>query len=282
VQDQPSEFRGRLEETFGLRGLSTDLATEIESRLTQVTYERGAVIFARDSSADFHFWLLKGLVKLYLPHRDGTRTLLDLARPGELLGFVNCMDSTSCRQLLQAEAVTKCSVGLFTVQHMKQALAGIDHETAICALVQLNTAWSKLFERYASFIGASFRTRIELVLTRLGDRFGVEDERGILLTLELSHEDLAEMIGCSRPMVGKLMSDLTAEGLLEHGENRHLILRKNGLPLTAPPEARTPSVMRNAGSQGDASARAYSPTVRTGVNPQELSRSRSNSSRPMI
>jgi CRP/FNR family transcriptional regulator len=282
VQDQPSEFRDRLEETFGLRGLSTDLATEIESRLTRVTYEKGAIIFARDSSADFHFWLLKGLVKLYLPHRDGTRTLLDLARPGELLGFVNCMDSTGCRQLLQAEAITKCSVGLFTVQHMKQALVGIDHETAICALVQLNTAWSKLFERYASFIGASFRTRIELVLTRLGDRFGVEDERGILLTLELSHEDLAEMIGCSRPMVGKLMSDLTAEGLLEHGENRHLILRKNGLPLTAPPEARTPSVMRNAGSQGAASARAYSPTVRTGINPQELSRSRSNSSRPMI
>lgn len=230
MQSGPSEFRSRLEQTLGSRGLRADLASEIEDRLTRATYERGAVIFLRGSPADLLFWLLKGVVKLYLPHRDGSRTLIDLARPGDFLGFANGGDSIGRHQLLEAQALTKCSVGLLTREHLMRVLVNLDHQTAIHALEQLNTAWSTIFERYVSFIGASFRTRFELLLTSLGARFGVDDKRGTLIALELCHEDLAEMIGCSRAMVSRLIGDLTKEGLLVGGEKRRLILRRNGLP----------------------------------------------------
>jgi hypothetical protein len=41
---------------------------------------------------------------------------------------------------------------------------------------------SALFERYAGFIGLSFRERLEMVFKDLGTRFGVEDRRGTLMT----------------------------------------------------------------------------------------------------
>src|SRR6202049_344336 len=89
MQGQPSEFRARLEAMLDSNGLCADLASEIEDHLTPVTYEKGAVIFLRGSPADLLFWLLKGFVKLYLPLNDGSRTLVDLARPGDFLAFVN-------------------------------------------------------------------------------------------------------------------------------------------------------------------------------------------------
>jgi len=49
----------------------------------------------------------------------------------------------------------------------------------------------------------------------------IDDKRGTLIMLELSHETLAEMIGSSRPMVSKLVDDMLREGLLARSEQRH-------------------------------------------------------------
>ena len=226
MQAQASEFRSRLEQKMESYGLPTDVASEIEDRLTPVTYEKGAVIFVRGGSCDLCFWLLKGLVKLYLPHGDGNRTLIDLARPGDFLGFVNDRDCKGRRHhLLEAHALTKCSVGLFTRDQIVPILNKLDSVTTIDLFEQLNVAWSTMFERYVSFLGSPFRTRLEMVFNSLAARFGIDDKRGTLLVPELSHEDLAEMIGSSRPMVSKLIGDMTREGMLARSEKRRFILR---------------------------------------------------------
>ena len=71
-----------------------------------------------------------------------------------------------------------------------------------------------------------------MVFNKLGTRFGINDKRGTLVMPELSHEDLAEVIGSSRPMVSKLIGDIIEEGLLERGEKRHFILQLKEKPST--------------------------------------------------
>lgn len=227
---QASEFCSRLEQMLRSCGLPADLAAEIEDRLTPVTYEKGAVIFLRGGSCDLLFWLLKGLVKLYLPHGNGDRTLIDLARPGDFLGFVNDRDSNGRRyHLLEAHALTKCSVGLLTRDQIIPILNKLDNMCMTDLFEQFNVAWSARFERYVAFLSLPFRTRLEMVFNSFSARFGINDKRGTLLLPELSHEDLAEMIGSSRPLVSKLIGDMTREGLLARGEKRRFILRSKRL-----------------------------------------------------
>src|SRR5207245_11176856 len=112
MESLATESCARLTEVLAAYGLSSDMAAEIEDHLIPVTFEKGAVVFLRGTSADLLFWVLKGLVKLYLPFGNGNRTLVDLSRPGDLIGFVNEMDSKGCRQVLEAQALTRCSIGL--------------------------------------------------------------------------------------------------------------------------------------------------------------------------
>ena len=107
---------------------------------------------------------------------------------------------------------------------MTSLLRKLDQERLIQLLGHLNATWSAWLERYAGFIGVSFRERIETVFKELGTRFGVDDKRGTLIILELSQEDLAEMIGSSRPMVSKLLVDMVEEGLLARAEQHRFIL----------------------------------------------------------
>jgi hypothetical protein len=69
------------------------------------------------------------------------------------------------------------------------------------------------------------------------------------------------MIGSSRPMVSKLISDMTHEGLLTRGENRHFILRAQARPsITTRPEALQPVMRVNTVSRQTAGSRAL-PTI---------------------
>jgi CRP/FNR family transcriptional regulator, cyclic AMP receptor protein len=221
----PSEFRTLLEERLTGWNLPAELAAEIEAHSTPVTFEKGAIVFLHGAPADLVFWLRKGFVKLYLPHAHGNRTLITVARPGEPLGTVANVDADGrSRQIFEAQALTKCSLGVFSREHMTSLLRKLDHETVVQLVCKLNATWSALFERYAGFIGLSFRERLELVFKDLGDRFGVEDRRGTLVILELSQQDLAEMIGSSRPMVSKVVGDMVDEGLLARSEQQRFIL----------------------------------------------------------
>jgi len=263
MQNQGSEFRSRLEEILEKCGLPTDMAAYIEDRLIPVTYEKGAVIFLRGAPSDLLFWLLRGFVKLYLPHADGNRTLVDLARPGDFLGFVNDRDSKGRRHLLEAHALTKCTVGLFTREQIAPILNKLDRAGTIHLLEQLNVAWSAMFERYVWFLGSPFRTRLEMVFNGLGTRFGINDKRGTLVVPELSHEDLAEMIGSSRPMVSKLIGDMIKEGFLARGEKRHFILRpKEGGSTVTADDVQSP-VPRNGYSKQTVGARDHASARRS-------------------
>lgn len=225
MQHPLSEFRTVLEEKLTTWNLPAELAAEIEERSISVTFEKGAIVFLHGAPADLVFWLRKGFVKLYLPHANGKRTLIAVARPGEPLGMVANVDADGrSHQIFEAQTLTKCSLGLLNREHMTSLLRKLDHERVIQLLGNLNATWSALFERYAGFIGLSFRERLEAVFKDLGARFGVEDRRGTFIILELSHDALAEMIGSSRPMVSKLLGDMIEEGVLAHGEQRHFIL----------------------------------------------------------
>ena len=70
----------------------------------------------------------------------------------------------------------------------------------------------------------SLRKRLEIVLAELAERFGVPDSRGTLLMPELAQEELAEMIGSSRPMVSKLLTEMTERGMLIREGRRHILM----------------------------------------------------------
>ncbi len=205
----------RLEMRLGDFGIPGKFVDEIIGHHTVVNYNKGAMVFLQGSPADVMFLVLTGLVKVYCPRPDGTRILVKLAGPGDLIGHVDYIDSRGRHaQVFEVEALTKCSVALFTREYVIKLLQSLDHAALLQMIERLNTAWSSMAQWFGTFLGMSFRERLEVVLNELGARFGARDTRGILLMPELAHADLADMIGSSRPMVSRLIAEMTEERYL--------------------------------------------------------------------
>jgi CRP/FNR family transcriptional regulator, cyclic AMP receptor protein len=194
---------------------------------TLVKYDKGAVVFSQGSPADLVYWVVAGLVKVYAPRPDGNRILIKLAGLGDIVGHVDYLDQRGRHaQVFEVEALTKCSVALLTREYVLKLLGSLDHASLLALIQRLNTAWSSLAQWFATFLGMSFRERLEVTFRELGAKFGISDSRGVLLMPELSHADLADMIGSSRPMVSRLITDMTEEKLLSR-QGKQFVLHRS-------------------------------------------------------
>jgi CRP-like cAMP-binding protein len=112
-------------------------------------------------------------------------------------------------------------------------LQHLDREVLIQILGRINGYWSITIKRFVTMLLLSFRERLEFVLQQLARDFGVRGARGILLSPELGHDDLAEMIGSSRPMVTRFLGEMTEQGLISRCGHNLVLLENRGLHAAA-------------------------------------------------
>jgi CRP/FNR family transcriptional regulator len=206
--------------------LPTPLADELSRRHTSVTYAGGSTLILQGSPADVVLWIISGVVKIYCLVRNGNRVLVRLAGPGDVLGYpALVVPEGGTLQPFEAQALTKCTVAMFSRDTIIRMIENLDQPTLIRLTDHFNQSSSLIAHRLVTFLGSSFRQRMELTFKDLASRFGVEDERGFLLTLKLSHMDLAEMIGSSRPMATVLIGEMVADRSLYRQGHQYLVPR---------------------------------------------------------
>lgn len=200
-------------------------ATEAFERHIPVNFEKGAIVFGEGSADDMVACVLSGYVKVYCPVVDGSRTLMRLATPGELIGYEDYRNAHGRpARMFETICSTKCTLALVSRDHITRTLRNLDRESLVDILESLNLFWSARIKWYATLLSLPFWIRLETVLADLGARAGVKDSRGIILLPELAHEDLAEMIGCSRPMVSRIVGDMRANDLIDRNGRNFILL----------------------------------------------------------
>lgn len=207
--------------------LPAELVEELIDRHIAVSFEKGALVFCEGKSDGMLACVLSGYVNIYCPVGDGNRTLVRMAGPGEVIGYPDYLDEKGRHaRMFEAQGATKCTVALFSRDHIARLLTILPPEHLITIITMLNTFWSENLRFFTTMLNLPLADRLKVVLSDLGTRAGVTDSEGVILIPELNHEDLAEMIGCSRPMVSRLIADLTDTGMLTRRGKQYVLLKK--------------------------------------------------------
>jgi CRP-like cAMP-binding protein len=243
----PDEARHGLQERLAQWRLPAEFVTDLIDHSTPISYPKGGRIFLKGSTADVAFWVISGLVKVYHPNPDGSRAVARLAGPGDFVGMADMLEANGRRvQAFEGEAATKANVALFTREHVIKTLRRMDAECLVSLIDTLNSTWAAASAAFVKFFGLGFRERLESVIADLAARFGVKESRGILLTVELSHEELAELIASSRAMASRLVADLIEERIIARQGKRYILLNRSNDEVHAPA---TPADLESKGGK---------------------------------
>jgi CRP-like cAMP-binding protein len=215
----------KLKNRLTSRGIPEGIIDELLEQPTIVSYSQGSFIFLQGAPTDLLFWVSSGLVDILSPGTDGEQINASVLGPGDLFGFVESTDHKGRpAQSFQARARTNVQIGLLIRERINKVLMRQDPALLVHIIQQVIAVWSELTLRQTQFLGENYSGRFEMVLAELATKFGVRESRGTLLIPEFGHNDFAEMMGCSRPMVSRLIAEMISAGrLAQHGKHYIII-----------------------------------------------------------
>jgi CRP/FNR family transcriptional regulator, cyclic AMP receptor protein len=194
----------------------------LERALVVATVVKGGIIFDGQQRSDLAYILLSGIARITCQNRKRQRSLVMMVPIGLIPALPPSMDGIRCQ--FRCEALTDCEVGMVGLESFFEISLGIDstqfrHMTASWA-----GGWDRARLRSSDLMSCTLDERLALALLELAEHFGVPDKFGIRLTVELRHQDLADLVGASRPRVTERIIKFERNRLIVR-ERRSLVIR---------------------------------------------------------
>ena len=197
---------------------------QLERLVAAMTFrqmKRHSLLFSEGAPSDSLFLLILGAVKLSVRSQGEEEVLVSLIRPGELFGITALLPGM--QRAFRSEAFTDCQVGVIRAEDFVTALLGIESRDFRCVMESTISRWVGLLQRYSHFQTLSKRQKLALALLEIAQKFGIQDARGTVLSLPLTHNGLAELIGSSRPKVSEYMKDFERQQLVVRDGRRFIV-----------------------------------------------------------
>jgi CRP/FNR family transcriptional regulator, cyclic AMP receptor protein len=189
---------------------------------------RHETIFFEGEDASSVYLLLSGVAKLtFLSASE--RILVSLVGPGEIFGVSSLL--TVAKRPFRCDAFSDCLVGVTSPQAFVDVTLGVRLEDLSRVLDVTVGRWWGMLLRYTTFLGLALRERLAGALLELATKFGAEDARGRLLTLKLTHSDLAELVGASRQRITEQLSEFERSGVIIRDGRRLIIVTEQLLAV---------------------------------------------------
>ena len=192
--------------------------------------ESGTAIFREGDPAESFFVVQSGSVKLTQLTPEGHQVVLRLLAPGDAFGGVAAFGGSTYP--VSAEAVTLVSAYEWPGAVMASLMERYP-KLAMNALRFVSARLHELQVQYRQLATEKVERRVARALLRLVQQAGRPVESGVLIDLRLSREDIAQMTGTTLFTVSRLFSRLEADGVIEAGRQRVVVLHPHALTTLA-------------------------------------------------
>jgi len=190
-----------------------------------VTIPRHANVYSAGDSDELVYFIETGQIKLLLLSPEGKECLLAIHGSGDVFGELClaglggrheaavAMKETKLKQIPCAQFFARLSRDALSEGFVRYLAVRIaDQQQVIANLVTVDS-----------------EQRLGQTLLQLARTMGKKDPRSIRIDLKISHEELSEMVGTTRPRISFFMQRFRNLGLIETNSDHFLIIKENKL-----------------------------------------------------
>ncbi|MGH7563608.1 MAG: Crp/Fnr family transcriptional regulator [Gemmatimonadota bacterium] len=174
--------------------------------------QAGEFLYLPGDPATSSYYLRQGLVKTGLFAPDGGELIVNIHKPGDIVGepcHPERQRSDYARALEESEIV-EVACADFVAQLRRDPQALLDFMGA------LDGQLAELRAELLSLASEHVRLRLVRTLLRLADKLGEETPEGVRILQPLRQDDLAKMVGARREVVSRELNRLRKEGAIRY------------------------------------------------------------------
>ena len=172
------------------------------------------IIYFEGDPGEHVYLVATGKVKLIRHAASGREVLLDILRGGEYFGNLTSLNNRSYTET--AVAQTNCCTLQISAQNFEKILIRFPDVTmkVLKAVGQRLEESQEVIKQLSAY---SVDQRIAASLVRLANKLGEQKQKGVLIQLPFSRQDLAAMAGTTTETVSRVMSRFAEQGLISTG-----------------------------------------------------------------
>jgi CRP-like cAMP-binding protein len=192
---------------------------------------RNDAVYRDGDRSDFVFVVDHGRVKIVRTHISGSETIVGIRTPGDIFGELGAIESGRIRttSAIAIEPSRVHSVAAGTMRDLLAADIGFARAYTAGTARRLTEAERELTE----LAGKSVPGRLVDALGRLASMYGEENGDGTLrIGINLTHRDLADLIGTSRETLTKELGVLADVGLVRVTPKTVTLVQPQAFPFS--------------------------------------------------
>ena len=203
----------------------------IAATVTDRTYHKHDFIVREGDPGNTFFFLVKGSVSVCRIMPDGREMILAILKEGDFFGEMAMFDSSL--RSASIKTLTEVEVGLIQQDAFLALLEGHPRLTRrfVAVLAERLRSANRLV---ATTTSQDARARVASLLLYLAERFGEPIDTGTRITLKLTHQEMANMIGTTRETVNRTLNKFWDERLIDMRTAHVVVVEPEKLRAIAP------------------------------------------------
>lgn len=192
------------------KGLSADTLNMLFADDVVHFFKRGSLIYAEGDFARGCYFVFSGILKIFKTGTEGKGQIIRFSKSGDLIGFRSVLSQE--RLCTSAKVIDDAVVCFISANNLTTLI----RENSDFALQLMKVTCAELGEanNYITDIAQkTVRERLAEVLLHLENTFGL-DREGVL-QINLTREELANMVGTATESVIRMLSEFKADKYIE-------------------------------------------------------------------
>ena len=210
--------------------LSDEAVQEFNKHKTTNTYKKGQVVFYEGNQPFGVYCIFAGRVKVYKSGIDGRQQIVRIAGPGDMIGYRSLFAEEPYQGT--AEALEDTEICCIDKNAFFPTLSK-NPKLSLAIIKKLSQELRSAEDLATSIAQKSVRERMAELLLMMKQSYGKKTKNGILIDLQLSREEIAEMIGVTQETAIRLLSEFKKDGYIEVKDRDITILNPQALIETA-------------------------------------------------
>lgn len=212
---QAEEFKQQLRDSL--------VRETMNSRAVKIA--RHANVYTCGDQDEMVYFIESGQVKLLMLSSEGKECLLAIHSAGDVFGEL-CLSGLGAR----LETATAMKQTMLKQIPSSQFLGRLSRDSLFEGFVRyLAVRIADQQQVIANLVTVDSEQRLGQTLLQLARTMGKKDPRSIRIELRISHEELSEMVGTTRPRISLFMQRFHNLGLIETNRDRFLIIKEKKL-----------------------------------------------------
>ncbi len=205
---------------------------QMRESLRQETLNSRAVTVAKHDNVytcgdndELVYFIERGQIKLLMLSPEGRECLLAIHSTGDIFGEL-CLSGLGAR----VETATAMEETIIKQIPCPKFFARLERDALFPGFIQyLAVRIADQQQVIANLVTVDSEQRLGKTLLRLARSLGKKDPRSIRIKLKITHEELSEMVGTTRPRISVFMQRFKNLGLIETNADHFLIIKENKL-----------------------------------------------------